>query len=59
MQNGWSHPRRAGFPAARHIKHQPETASTLEEVTVIGDVVELTLGGSPEAGTEDKRYAYK
>lgn len=40
-------------------KHQPETEALTDEVTVIGDVVELTLGGSPDAGTEDKRYVYK
>lgn len=38
---------------------QQETEPSAHEVTVIGDVVELTLGGAPDAGTEDKRYVYK
>ncbi|GAA1860319.1 hypothetical protein [Myceligenerans crystallogenes] len=36
-----------------------EFESQAEEIFEVGDVAELTLGGAPEAGTEDKRYAYK
>lgn len=39
-------------------QHLEETEPSVDGLTVIGDVVELTLGGSPQAGPEDKRYAY-